>query len=456
MKHSKEKPKQTERKTRGISIRKTHILMTLFIVAISMVLLVASYQTENGYRSMRETTDEYVTQQHNAYELQTASDYLTEQVRSFADTGERQYLDNYFYEADVRRRRDRAVESLEKEFGGTTAYDLLRAALDQSNLLMNREFYSMRLTIDAYGYDPADFPERVRDMALSEHDAALSQKEKGELARAMVFDRVYHSQKESITNNLDNCIKELMEEMGRKQESTAEEFRIRLIRQRILIIVLIALALIMAGTTLFLIIRPLLRAVNYIRADRAIPIRGSDEFSFLAENYNQMYETNREQRENLAYSATHDKLTGVFNRRGYDLLIAEKEMKTAALIVLDIDHFKQINDTNGHEVGDRILKKVARSLKEAFRSADHVCRIGGDEFAVLLRDADRIPAEMICRKIEGVNDHLRIEEGDLPAVSVSAGAAYCSGRYPGDVFEEADAALYRVKRSGGSRCEVVA
>jgi GGDEF domain-containing protein len=63
---------------------------------------------------------------------------------------------------------------------------------------------------------------------------------------------------------------------------------------------------------------------------------------------------------------------------------------------------------------------------------------------------------MICRKIEGVNDHLRIEEGDLPAVSVSAGAAYCSGRYPGDVFEEADAALYRVKRSGGSRCEVVA
>ena len=166
--------KEAHRRKRGVSVRRLNYLMAIIMLVISVLLLFATVRAHSGYNAMRRHTDEYIHWQREAFELQRASDYLTEQVRCFAQTGKREYLDNYFEEANVSRHRDKALESVREFIGESEAYSALVSAMNESVALMDREYYSMRLTIAANGYDLAEFPEEIRNVTLSEEDAALS------------------------------------------------------------------------------------------------------------------------------------------------------------------------------------------------------------------------------------------------------------------------------------------
>lgn len=149
------------------------------------------------------------------------------------------------------------------------------------------------------------------------------------------------------------------------------------------------------------------------------------------------------------YRATHDSLTDLYNRAGYELFMSNVELKTSYLLLVDADAFKEINDTYGHEVGDRILKKIAEILKRSFRSNDYVCRIGGDEFVVLMTRAGLQQRPLIVTRVGQINDALQHSEDGLPPVSVSIGIAH--GRNvvsPEELFDHADKALYLTKNQG--------
>lgn len=157
----------------------------------------------------------------------------------------------------------------------------------------------------------------------------------------------------------------------------------------------------------------------------------------------------------LTDQASRDRLTGLYNRAGYDRLLAGIELKTTILLLFDGDKFKSVNDTYGHETGDRILRKMARVLQQNFRSEDPVCRIGGDEFVVLMLHMDGMPDELILNKISRINRELSHIDDQLPSVSLSVGV--CHGRDEESVktlFEHADAALYEVKQRGGHGCTI--
>ena len=186
-------------KMQGISIRRIHLLMALLLLVISVLLLFATFRTKTGYSRMREYTGSYILWERDADNLQRASDYLTEQVRCFVETGNRKYLDNYFTEAEVTRRRDKALESIARITDDTEAYRSLEAAMAESVALMDREYYAMRLTIAAYGYDLQEYPEQIQKVELSEEDALLPRDKQAVRARNMVFDDVYHMKKESIS-----------------------------------------------------------------------------------------------------------------------------------------------------------------------------------------------------------------------------------------------------------------
>ena len=440
---------------KSVSVRRLNYLMAIIMLVISVLLLFATVRAHSGYNAMRRHTDEYINWQREAFELQRASDYLTEQVRCFAQTGKREYLDNYFEEAKVSRHRDKALESVRQFMGETEAYTALVAAMNESVALMDREYYSMRLTIAAKGYDISEFPEEVQQTELTEEDALLSPEMQTERAREMVFDDMYHMKKEAITENSSECLLELASEIDARQEQTEDELNNILNRQRFLIMVAILVSGLTMILTLLLVISPLLRAVVYIRDDEPIPVKGSCEFQFLARTYNLMYEANREQKEQLAFDATHDSLTGIYNRSGYDFFLKNADWTTSALVLFDVDKFKQVNDNFGHETGDKVLARVAEILKGSFRSQDYVCRIGGDEFAVIMVHATNAPRELLHSKVERINQLLKNPGGDMPAVHVSCGAAYGTG---GDdveeTFRQADAALYRIKSAGGCGCEV--
>jgi diguanylate cyclase (GGDEF)-like protein/PAS domain S-box-containing protein len=154
----------------------------------------------------------------------------------------------------------------------------------------------------------------------------------------------------------------------------------------------------------------------------------------------------------LRHLADHDALTGLINRRRFEeelerhLTHARRYGMAGALLVLDLDGFKAVNDEHGHKAGDDVLRAVAAALQGRLRESDTVARIGGDEFAVLLPQAGPEDAEKVCQALE------RSIPGDVPApgdhrIELSVGfAAFAEGVTSIDeILTAADASMYDVK-----------
>ena len=158
----------------------------------------------------------------------------------------------------------------------------------------------------------------------------------------------------------------------------------------------------------------------------------------------------------IRHKAEHDALTDLLNRGSFDKLLKlyENDEAPFALLIVDVDSFKHINDTYGHTTGDAALKRVAELLQRTFRSIDYVCRIGGDEFAVIMVEMTSNLKYTIQEKIGTINETLKNAEGEVPALSLSVGVAFSDRDNPhGTIFEDADQALYKVKSNGKAGCD---
>ena len=153
--------------------------------------------------------------------------------------------------------------------------------------------------------------------------------------------------------------------------------------------------------------------------------------------------------EHLNYKASHDELTGAYNRAGYDLLLAGIDLDSTYMMLLDIDNFKSINDTYGHETGDKVLVNLVNVLNSIFRDDDCICRIGGDEFVVFMVHSSGMPHKLIASKVEQINEELEKSGDGIPPISVSVGIV--NGKDVTDIeklFEKTDAAMYESKKKG--------
>ncbi len=158
--------------------------------------------------------------------------------------------------------------------------------------------------------------------------------------------------------------------------------------------------------------------------------------------------------------AETDALTGLFNQRFFqenlrrEVMRAHRYQRNLALIVFDLDDFKSINDQVGHLAGDRVLAGAADRLREAVRSTDVPCRIGGDEFAVILPESSARDAEGLYRRVHGSMRGTTLG-GEEERLRLSAGIAELQhGDNAASLFERADAALYRAKGAGKDRADV--
>jgi diguanylate cyclase (GGDEF)-like protein/PAS domain S-box-containing protein len=169
----------------------------------------------------------------------------------------------------------------------------------------------------------------------------------------------------------------------------------------------------------------------------------------------------RKARELQLERAAHlDPLTGLANRRGFEralereLAAAKRHSLSPALVVLDLDRFKTINDAHGHKVGDELLAATAEMLQATLRASDMAARIGGDEFAVVLPDCDPQTAALVAAKIVAALRRCRLEaDGGSVNVSASAGVALLGQRginTGADLIAAADHAMYRAKRTRDS------
>ena len=180
----------------------------------------------------------------------------------------------------------------------------------------------------------------------------------------------------------------------------------------------------------------------------------SQELERLVEQRTHELTQLQHQLEELAYS---DALTSLPNRRMFGdycrqmIASAERQDNGFALLLIDLDHFKQVNDTLGHDAGDALLVETARRLRTIARKADVVARLGGDEFAILLADT-AVPSavDIACRRIQDAFDAPILHEGHEMRTSPSIGVALFphDGTTQDELYKSADLALYEAKRSG--------
>ena len=437
-----------EIKNKGISLRHVNIVMLVIALLISAVLVFAMNRTNELYEVTSEANDDLIVWRSSAYDLQIASDYLTDQMRSFVITGDRTYLDNYIEEAYVTKRRDKALDILEKNLADTKPVITLAQAMDVSMKLMDREYYSARLALAAYGYPQDEYPQQVMGVVLSEHDEALDEQGKLALAMDMLFDDEYRKSKDAISDSMQKCLDELVEIIDEKNIENASRMKRQVVIEHILTVMMIVILLGIVMLTRYLMLIPLKRSIEKIREEKVLDVKGAYEMRFLARTYNLMNRVSRESKEKLEYEATHDPLTGLYNRRGYEFLLNNVDIYTSAFLLIDLDKFKSINDNYGHDVGDKALTKVAKILHKSFRAQDYVCRIGGDEFAVIMIHAESQLTGRIQNKIREINEQLKIANKDegVPPISLSVGVVFGDQNYSIDeIFKEADKALYKAK-----------
>lgn len=162
-------------------------------------------------------------------------------------------------------------------------------------------------------------------------------------------------------------------------------------------------------------------------------------------------------RQLLAKKATRDALTGLANRELLQdsllkaLSFSAKHQSIIALMFIDIDYFKKVNDTHGHDVGDEVLKAVSEKILNTIRLNDIVCRVGGDEFVVLLNDLNTVDESLSVAEKLAISFVAPVEIGDhIIPINLSIGIAtpLSAEETPGSLMKKADIALYEAKRSG--------
>lgn len=160
----------------------------------------------------------------------------------------------------------------------------------------------------------------------------------------------------------------------------------------------------------------------------------------------------------LEVAAAFDKLTGVYNRGVHDQMLgkaveaAHRYEKDLSYLMMDIDHFKRLNDRHGHDVGDLALKTLAAAALKEIRSSDALCRVGGEEFAVLMPETEQEQALQVAERIRAAAE--KCMRGKLPPITVSVGVATLKEKETTQrLYKRADALMYHAKDAGRNRIQ---
>ena len=279
----------------GISLRAIHIAMIICAVVISLLLIFSTYQSASVFSSLSKAAGDYSVRQKAAHELMEASDYLTEMVQRFTLEGDTQYLENYFEEVFVSRRREESITSMSEGETEKLLVAQLQEAMAESTSLSYREYYAMKLVIEAR--EIRDYPDTLRGVELKEEDTMLSSEEKMELAREMVMGKEYYERKESIRNKLRSSLEVLDQQMTSTRQSTSAELNSELTLVRVVIAILTVIIIVLIWLTARMATVPLMMAGKQAEAGGRIPETGAKEFRRLAGKYNMMLDQLNESKE---------------------------------------------------------------------------------------------------------------------------------------------------------------
>lgn len=443
--------KDNEAKTRpergtGISIRIIGGITTFIAMVLAFLAFTLAGRVGNAQTSLASYEKQYLECSDAIHDLQMASDYLTTQARTYVVTGRRECLDAYLNEIEVVNRRGKAVEILRSTFTEEDESVMaLEQALAASDELAETELVAMKLTANYYGLK--DIPSRVEATDISTYQNGDGNETELDVATELILGSSYDDAKESIRSKVDASSNALLAQLDKDLESNQTLVKSLLFQLRISVALLLCVIMALVLSLFMYVLKPLGRYVKRISKSEPLEADGAYELHYLADAYNAMYEDNAARIEQLRAFSERDPLTGISNRSGYNNFLA-KHTRNIALLLIDIDNFKEYNSVYGHDTGDAVLILLAEALSDAFRSTDFPCRIESDKFAVIMTNMSTDLRDAIVHKIERVMSYLADDPQELPLVSLSVGAAFSTeGMSDQDIFLAASKALDDAKDS---------
>lgn len=425
----------------------SNLSIALTLVLMTLSLIFAAIGTKQ-YKTLIESGDKYVACENSIVQLRVASDEMTRYARLAVSECSKDHIDAYFKETDIDKNREEAVSNFKKHQVDTAVVASLETALNASDKLMELEWYAMRLVENALSVSPDALPEKLKSVTLSDEDASLSKEACVEKARTFMMGSEYENGKLLVYQSLDECLSLLRDVIFKEQKHAGcifgDIYNNMIICIGIFSLMILALFLI----TRFCVVNPLLKYNENIQHGPIRKLDGIKELQTLGITFNQVYYENEEKQKTIQYQAEHDYLTDLLNRRSFDdaLRIYRKNHTGFALVMIDVDDFKNINDTYGHDSGDRVLKGIGNVLLSSISDQDMAFRIGGDEFCMILTGWTKENLNDITDKMNGINAKLSEGIENVPQVSISFGLRFVDGNEEDDtVFKDADDALYDSK-----------
>ena len=438
------------RSSHGISIRLVGGIITLVAVALAFYAFTLAGHIGEAQEEVSSKERTYLECNEAIESLQKTSDYLTTQARMFVVTGRRDYLDAYMEELDVTDRRGKAVETLRSSFtADDTVAKELEQALAASDALANTELAAMKLAADWYDMD--DLPSGVETVNTSVYKRESADGTSNlDIASNLVLGESYEDAKEEIESRVQASSATLLANLDADLSEHELLMQTHLFQLRISVALLLCSIMVFVLALFMYVLRPLRTYVGRIGQNEALEPDGANELHYIANAYNAVYEDSVQHIEQLRSSAERDPLTGIASRDGFEGFLAT-HTRRVALLLLDIDNFKDYNSVYGHDVGDAILMRLAEALIGVFRYTDFPCRLENDLFAVIMTNASGGLADVIAAKVERVNAILADEADDLPLVTLEVGVAFgTEGMSDQDIYRAADDALHAAKQSNAT------
>ena len=434
----------------------------MVLLAITCMLV---YLMFTNYRQWVQISAEKAEIKRQTDELRQSSNDLTRFARLYVITGKKVYADNYRQVLAIRdgtaprpRNYEHIYWDLTPEMRALThpptEHDALITRLENLPLIESESDLLIA------SLDNSDH------LAALELSVFVNLEKTEDNLQQLLFSDNYQLRKNNVMLPLDNLLNSLdwryAEEIGGIRLNIADVFTFFAV-VLILFISFTVLVLIYARQKILRPVRSLINNIHHIQKGEDMEKRVfyDDEIGLLARQFYSMKAQMDLSYENLKTVSFTDSLTGLYNRH-YFFQAAQQQMQSAArhghpmcIMMSDIDHFKSINDTHGHLIGDEALKHIAAKISGSVRESDICSRFGGEEFIVLFNNSNLVDSMTICNKIRiNIENSPCQHDGVTVPMTISIGVAAISGIGDGDInkaLDRADKALYEAKNGGRNR-----
>lgn len=419
---------------KGINFTLFSIFFLFLLVTFYIILSYTSNSINIKYNSVQESTQQYIACEKSSQTIKDKANYLASHAELFIMTHDEKYAREYIEEKFVNKSRENAIAQLLEETSPSDEnYLKLQIALNQSQSLTSIELYGMKLAYKSAGI--TNLPPEIADIPIRPNDLKSDPQEQQKVAENTIFSEGYLIYKNRVNENCIAIINDIENKIQNQLATNASKLETLLVTLSISEVLILILSTVYFTFIITSIIIPLKNLTDALQRKERMPVTGAKELIYLAETYNEVYE--------------YDTLTRSLSRRAFSALCQrfENENCDLCLILVDVDNFKRINDNFGHSKGDAVLKEISSRLISEFRKNDYICRIGGDEFAVILPDMNSDHSLSLINKIKEMNLKLKTFK-EVEDIHVSAGIAFSSAGYNKQLFENADKALYEAKDRG--------